>query len=74
MKLKRRHTTILLMVIFIFGVALILYPTISDYWNSFHASRAIAGYAEQVSQIDTSVSEKVFAEASAYNATLQNKA
>ena len=33
------------------GLSLLLYPTVSDYWNSFHQSRAIATYVEQIAQI-----------------------
>ena len=37
--------TLLLILILLAGVSLLLYPTVSDYWNSFHQSRAIASYA-----------------------------
>lgn len=26
------------------GLAIMLYPTVSDWWNSFHQSRAVASY------------------------------
>lgn len=46
--MKNRISTILLLVVFLTGLSLLLYPTVSDYWNSLHQSRAIATYAEQV--------------------------
>ena len=53
MRLIRKHfTTILLVLILLTGVSLLLYPTVSDYWNSFHQSQAIASYVEAVAEID----------------------
>ena len=40
-KNKNRITTVLLALVFLAGLSLLLYPTVSDYWNSFHASRAL---------------------------------
>lgn len=39
-------------VMLVVGVGLILYPTVADAWNRHVASRAVAGYVEQVA--DTS--------------------
>lgn len=70
----RKHlSTIILIVILIAGLSLLLYPTVSDYWNSFHQSRAISTYTEQVEQIDTGEQEAALARARAYNAELWNK-
>lgn len=48
---KNRSTPILILVFFV-GLSLLLYPSVSDYWNSFHSSRAIATYAEEVAKLD----------------------
>ena len=53
---------------------MLLYPTVSDYWNSLHQSRAIASYAGQVAGLDDEVYEALWAEAEAYNETLPDKA
>ena len=53
---------------------MLLYPTVSDYWNSLHQSRAIASYAGQVADLDDEVYEALWAEAEAYNETLPDKA
>jgi sortase A len=42
-------------------------------WNSYHQSRAIAGYAETVNELDETDYEKLLADAEAYNATLLGK-
>lgn len=69
-KKKGNYITILLVLILLVGLSLLLYPTVSDFWNSFHQSRAIASYAESVSAIDGLHYEKILAEAHAYNEEL----
>ena len=46
--MKKNLSTILLVAVLIVGVGLLVYPSLSDYWNSFHQSRAIASYVETV--------------------------
>ena len=71
MKKKRVSlSTIILVVILVVGISLLLYPTVSDYWNSFHQSRAIATYAEAVANIDEAQYEKMWNDAVAYNRRL----
>ena len=48
MKKKTNSTTIILILVMIAGLSLLLYPSVSDYWNSFHQTQAIASYAEEV--------------------------
>ena len=67
---KGNFTTVLLVLILLVGLSLLLYPTVSDYWNSFHQSRAIATYAEQVAEIEDDLYEALWAEAADYNRTL----
>ena len=71
--MKKHLSTILLVLILFLGVAILLYPTVSDYWNSFHQSRAIASYIEQIENIDPSDYAAEWAKARAYNAALTNK-
>ena len=66
-------TTILLVVILLAGLSLLLYPSFSDYWNSFHQSRAIASYAEQVAQLDENQYEEIWSAAADYNASLAER-
>ena len=67
---KKKLPTILLVFVFLTGVALILYPTFADWWNSFHQSRAVASYMDSVSALDTEQYEEILAEADAYNQKL----
>ena len=68
--IKKNLSTILLVLALIIGLCLLLYPTVSDYWNSFHQSRAIATYAESVAQIDNSHYLELLDHAHAYNEEL----
>ena len=65
--MKKNLSTILLVLILVVGVAIMLYPTASDYWNSFHQSRAIAGYAEEVAGLTAADYEKIWLSAVEYN-------
>ena len=67
----RKHlSTILLLFILLIGLSLLLYPTVSDYWNSFHQTRAIATYAENVAKLDNAHYDRLWEDARAYNRTL----
>ena len=71
--MKKHLSSILLIVIFLIGLSLLLYPTVSDYWNSLHQSRAIATYAESVAHIDADRYDALWADARSYNAALLQK-
>lgn len=70
MNKKGHFTTILLILIFLAGLSLLLYPVVSDYINSLHQSRAIADYAGSVANLDDGTYEKLLADAISYNAEL----
>lgn len=72
-KNKGNFITIFLILILLVGLSLLLYPTVSDYWNSLHQSQAIASYAEQVAEIDHDTYEQLWADAQAYNKSLLEK-
>lgn len=71
--MKKHLSTILLVFVLFLGVAILLYPTVSDYWNSFHQSRAIASYIEQIENIDPVDYEREWARARKYNEELTQK-
>ena len=67
----RKHlSTILLVFILLIGLSLLLYPSVSDYWNSFHQTRAIATYAENVANLDNNQYDQLWEDARAYNQAL----
>lgn len=67
---KSRASTVILIIVFLVGLSLLLYPSLSDYWNSFRQSRAIASYVESVSHLDQQKYDALLEEARAYNASL----
>ena len=66
-KKSRRMSNLLLLFIFLAGVGLLSYPAVSDYWNSFHQSRAIISYAEKVANLDDEKYQQIINSAVEYN-------
>ncbi len=71
---KISKSTLALVLIFVVGLSLMLYPTVSDYWNSLHQSRAIANYVETVNHLEAAEYERLLQEARDYNASLAGDA
>lgn len=65
--MKKRKSSIGFVIMFIIGLSLMLYPSVSDYWNSFHQSKAIASYAEYVTELGEEEELKVLEAAQKYN-------
>lgn len=65
--MKKNWSNFILVLVLLAGVALLVYPTFSDYWNSFHQSRAIASYTQAVSTIDNNKYDEIWADAHRYN-------
>ena len=72
-KTSGKLTNIVLVLIFLAGLSLLLYPTVSDYWNSLHASRAVSEYAEQVNALDRDRYKDLWKQAVDYNRTLLDR-
>lgn len=71
--MKKKLTNLLLVVILLVGVAILLYPSVSDYWNYFHQSRAIAGYSDTVSRLNEAEYERLWQSAVDYNRAMAGK-
>ena len=69
-KLSSNITTIILILIFLVGLSVMLYPTVSNYINQRHQSKAIAAYDEKVSEIKPEDYTKYFEAAEKYNKKL----
>ena len=67
---KGKITTILLLVIFLAGLSLLLYPTVSNFWNSLHQSRAIVDYTQQVEEMGQQEYDDMWAAAEDCNQSL----
>lgn len=60
-------TTIIFTIMLFVGLSVMLYPIVSNWWNSRVQSRAIANYEAAVSNMDTSEIEAMLAQANEYN-------
>ena len=65
--MKKHSGTILLVLVFFVGLAVMLYPTISDYVNQRHQTQAVNSYAEQVDTLSDADYTAYFEAADAFN-------
>lgn len=71
--MKKYASTIIFIIIFFVGLSVLLYPTLSDYYNSFHESRAVANYEVMVSELSENEYVRYRQAAEAYNDKLRTK-
>lgn len=57
----------------IVGIGLILYPSVSDIWNRYHQTRAVATYVQKTKDMSKEQKRKLLAQAQAYNEKLSQK-
>lgn len=68
--MRKNLSTIILILIFLVGLSVMLYPSVSDAVNRKHQSRAVASYAEEVEQLSDADYQTYFDAADAYNRQL----
>jgi len=68
--MQSRKSTIILLVTFFIGLSVLLYPSISSYWNSKTQSEAIVDYEAMLSQYKPEDYTALFEAADQYNADL----
>lgn len=68
--MRKNLSTIILILIFLVGLSVMLYPAVSNAVNRKHQSRAVAGYAEEVEQLSDADYQAYFDAADAYNRQL----
>ncbi|MBE6960294.1 MAG: class C sortase [Ruminococcaceae bacterium] len=68
--MRSKKSTIILLVSFFIGLSVLLYPSISSYWNSKTQSEAIVDYESMLSQYKPEDYTAIFAEAEDYNKKL----
>lgn len=67
--MKKHITTILLILVLLIGLSLVLYPSISNWWNETRSSKVISDYTELVAELDEDEYEQMWSDAVAYNAS-----
>ena len=65
-------STIALVAIFFVGLSVLLYPTISDFWNEKRQSQAIMNYDDLIVDLTPEDYSEIFAKADAYNKKIRN--
>ena len=65
-------STIILVAIFFVGLSVLLYPTISDFWNEKRQSQAIVNYDDLVVDLTPEDYSDYFNKAEAYNKKIRN--
>lgn len=67
----RKHiSTIIAVLIFITGLSLLLYPTVSECWNSLSQSKVVANYSDKMKKMTQKQKQAAIDAAVAYNKTL----
>ena len=65
--LRKNLVTIILLGMIVVGLGLIAYPSVADWWNSFHQTRAVAAYASKIADMSHEEYDKILNEAAEYN-------
>ena len=68
--MKSRKTTIILLISFFIGLSVLLYPSLSSYWNSKTQSKAIIDYEAMLAQYKPEDYTAIFSRAEEYNKKL----
>lgn len=73
MKKKNITTNILLVLVFLAGLSLVLYPTISNFINTKNQTKAIATYLEDLDNSDAEANARMLSQARGYNSELVSR-
>ena len=65
--MSKRKSNILLILILIVGLSLLLYPPVSNWWNSYRQSKVVSDYAARVADLDNEEYQRILNDARAYN-------
>lgn len=68
--MRKHMSTFIAVLIFITGLSLLLYPTVSNYMNSLHQSKVVANYSDKMKKMDKKEKQAEINKAKAYNKTL----
>lgn len=68
--MRKHASTMILILILVVGLSLMLYPSLSNWWNEAHQSRAIAAYSQEVSKLDENRYDELWQQAWEYNRSL----
>ena len=69
-KKKKSSSNLLLALVFLAGLSLLLYPSVSNFVNTRNQTRVIADYRSELDEVDAEAHARMLAEAREYNASL----
>lgn len=72
--MKKHLSSLLFILIFLIGLSIFLYPTVSNLWNEHLNSQQIIDYTEQVSHISSEEQQAMLQKAHSYNEHLLDQA
>ncbi len=58
--MKRKIANILFGILFLIGFGILIYPTVSDQWNTYRQNQLISSYENQVSDLTEEVSYRIW--------------
>lgn len=67
----RKISTIIMLSLFVIGLSVLLYPSISAYWNSKTQSQVVESYENMLQNLTKEDTDAVFEEAERYNESLR---
>lgn len=69
----KKKTIVLFLLFFLAGLSLLLYPAVSNYWNSVHATQAVTSYRDAAKSLSDAQFTELLSAAEAYNTALAEK-
>ena len=69
--MKRKISNILIILLFIVGISILVYPTVSNQWNTYRQNKLINTYKQEIKELAPEDFSKAWAEARKYNETIR---
>ena len=68
--LKKHFVTLIIVLVFMAGLGLLIYPSFANWWNSFNQTQVIMHYADTVAELDQEDYDRILNSAKKYNKNL----
>ena len=68
--MKVRKSNIIVFLLLIISASLLLYPTVSNLWNSMHQTSAVGSYITKTEDLSEEINQQLIIQAQEYNKTL----
>lgn len=68
--LKKHFVTLIIVLVFMAGLGLLIYPSFANWWNSLHQAKVIMDYADTVAELDQEDYDRILNAAKKYNKNL----